>query len=87
MGVKGNLQEKNGIDVCIMDSELQRRERANREYMYHLENRFLLMNFNLEAGRDTSAYRASESCQGAVSSRQGRYGGFFIWSGSPCRDM
>lgn len=55
MGEKGSLTEKKGTDVCIMDSELRRRERANREYMYHLENRFLLMNFNLEAGRDTSA--------------------------------
>lgn len=55
MGRKEPLQEKKGTDVRIMDPELLRRERANREYMYHLENRFLLMNFNLEAGRDTSA--------------------------------
>ena len=55
MGAKDVLQEKKGRDVRILDAELLRRERANREYMYHLENRFLLLNFNIEAGRDTSA--------------------------------
>lgn len=55
MGTKDVLQEKKGRDVRILDTELLRRERANREYMYHLENRFLLLNFNIEAGRDTSA--------------------------------
>lgn len=55
MEEKDILQEKKGREVVLLDGELLRRERANREYMYHLENRFLLMNFNLEAGRDTSA--------------------------------
>lgn len=50
-----NLQEKRGREVRILDPELQRRQAANRDYMYHLENRFLLLNFNLEAGRDTSS--------------------------------
>lgn len=50
-----NLQEKKGREVRILDPELLRRQKANREYIYHLENRFLLLNFNLEAGRDTSA--------------------------------
>lgn len=48
------LKEKTGQEVRILDPELKRREDANRDYMIHLENRFLLLNFNLEAGRDTS---------------------------------
>ena len=48
------LKEKAGREVSLLDSELKRRENANRNYMIHLENRFLLLNFNLEAGRDTS---------------------------------
>lgn len=53
--MNAHLETKRGRDVRLLDPELLRRERANREYLYHLENRFLLMNFNLEAGRDTSA--------------------------------
>ena len=42
------LNEKTGQEVRILDPELKRREDANRDYMIHLENRFLLLNFNLE---------------------------------------
>lgn len=50
-----NLKELTGTNIRLLDPELLRREAENRSYMMHLENRFLLLNFNLEAGRDTSA--------------------------------
>ena len=49
-----HLKELDGLRTRLYDSELKRREEENRSYMMHLENRFLLLNFNLEAGRDTS---------------------------------
>lgn len=49
-----HLEEKKGREVRLLDTELKRREDENRDYMMHLENRFLLLNFNLEAGRDFS---------------------------------
>ena len=51
----GQLTELNGRQTLLLDPELRRREEENRSYMMHLENRFLLLNFNLESGRDTSA--------------------------------
>ena len=55
MSINRNLKALEGRNVRLLDGELKRREDANRSYLLHLENRFLLMNFNLEAGRDTSA--------------------------------
>ena len=49
-----HLKELDGLRTRLYDPELKRREEENRSYMMHLENRFLLLNFNLEAGRDTS---------------------------------
>ena len=47
-------------ETCILWKETgqrlrPRREADNRSYMMHLENRFLLLNYNLEAGRDSSS--------------------------------
>ena len=49
-----HLKELDGLRTRLYDPELKRREEENRSYMMHLENRFLLINFNLEAGRETS---------------------------------
>lgn len=62
----GQLTELNGRQTLLLDPELRRREEENRSYMMHLENRFLLLNFNLESGRDTSA-EASKACMEAGS--------------------
>ena len=47
------LREINGRNTKLLDPVLLQREEDNLNYMMHLENRFLLLNFNLEAGRDT----------------------------------
>lgn len=45
------IQEIRGRAVRLQDGELLRREDANRQYLMKLENRYLLRNYLLEAGR------------------------------------
>lgn len=45
------MKELKGKSVRIHEGELLRRERVNRSYLMKLENRYLLRNFDLEAGR------------------------------------
>lgn len=40
-----------GKNVRLKEGELLRREESNREYLMKLENRYLLRNYLLEAGR------------------------------------
>lgn len=47
-----SLKELCGQNTRLMDPVLLAREADNTSYMMHLENRFLLLNFNMEAGRD-----------------------------------
>ena len=49
------LKELDGRGTRLTDPVLLAREADNRSYMMHLENRFLLLNYNLEAGRDSSS--------------------------------
>lgn len=65
------IRELNGKKVRLSEGELLRREDANRQYLMKLENRYLLRNYMLEAGRysgrgmDTGAMGGWEdpSCQ------------------------
>ena len=43
--------ELRGKDVTLHEGELLRREEANKRYLMKLENRYLLRNYMLEAGR------------------------------------
>ena len=43
--------ELKGKNVRLKEGELLRREESNREYLMKLENRYLLRNYLLEAGR------------------------------------
>ncbi len=45
------MRELKGREVKLREGELLRRENANRQYMMKLENRYLLRNYMLEAGR------------------------------------
>lgn len=45
------IEELRGRDVRLREGELLRREESNRQYLMKLENRYLLRNFLLEAGR------------------------------------
>ena len=45
------ISELNGKTVKLYEGELLRREDANRQYLMKLENRYLLRNYMLEAGR------------------------------------
>ncbi len=45
------MREVWGRDLQLLDAELLRRQGRNREYMMSLQNKNLLMNFSLEAGR------------------------------------
>ncbi|MDE7282388.1 MAG: glycoside hydrolase family 127 protein, partial [Lachnospiraceae bacterium] len=45
------LTEISGKSVKLHEGELLRRENANREYLMKLENKYLLRNYMLEAGR------------------------------------
>ena len=45
------IRELKGKAVKLQEGELLRREEANRQYLMKLENRYLLRNYMLEAGR------------------------------------
>ncbi len=45
------MKQINGKNVVIREGELLRREQDNRDYMMKLENKYLLRNYLLEAGR------------------------------------
>ena len=45
------IMELKGKNVRLKEGELLRREESNREYLMKLENRYLLRNYLLEAGR------------------------------------
>ena len=45
------INEISGRAVRLQEGEFLRREDANRQYLMKLENRYLLRNFLLEAGR------------------------------------
>lgn len=45
------LKQINGREVVITENELLRREQDNRDYLMSLENKYLLRNYLLEAGR------------------------------------
>lgn len=45
------LKQINGREVKITENELLRREQDNRDYLMSLENKYLLRNYLLEAGR------------------------------------
>ncbi|QHQ63557.1 hypothetical protein Ana3638_24535 [Anaerocolumna sedimenticola] len=45
------MKELKGKNVTIKDSELIRREKANRDYLMRLTSKNLLLNYELEAGR------------------------------------
>lgn len=47
------MKELRGQNVKIYERELRRREMRNREYLMKLQNKYLLRNFQLEAGRYT----------------------------------
>lgn len=48
------MRELKGKAVKLYEGELLRREEANRQYLMKLENRYLLRNYMLEAGRYSS---------------------------------
>lgn len=50
------LKEIWGKQAVIMDGELKRRENLNRDYMMSLQNKNLLLNYDLEAGRASFSY-------------------------------
>lgn len=45
------MRELKGKEVKIFEGELLRRERVNREYLMKLETRYLVRNYQLEAGK------------------------------------
>ena len=48
------MNELKGLKVKIHDSELRRREQANKEYLMKLSSDNLLLNYRVEAGRFTA---------------------------------
>ena len=54
------LKELKGNRVAVQEGELLRREQDNRTYLMKLENRYLLRNYLLEAGR-ISGIRCKEA--------------------------
>ena len=52
------MKELYGKTVTLMDGDLKRREKANRDYLMRLSSDNLLLNYRLEAARPTENYGA-----------------------------